>query len=80
MKYRVEKLNSSICSIKLVPESAAEERLLTQPEKESTFLLHYQQALSKYVHKDAAFLEIVSADHYPSHVLVRFQLASGIGA
>jgi hypothetical protein len=80
MKYRVEKLNESICSIKLVPENAAEETLLTHRGKEGTFQLHYQQALTKFVHKDASFLEVVNADHYPGHVIVRYQLPNGTGS
>jgi hypothetical protein len=80
MKYRVEKLNESICSVKLVPENKEEETLLTQHEKKSTFQLHYQQALSKFVHKDASFLEVVNADHYPGHVIVRYELTNGTGA
>jgi hypothetical protein len=80
MKYRVEKLNESICSIKLVPENAAEETLLTQREKESTFKLHYQQALTKFVHKDANFLEVVNGDHYPGHVIARYEMPNGTGA
>jgi hypothetical protein len=80
MKYRVEKLNESICSVKLVPENKEEETLLTQHEKKSTFQLHYQQALSKFVHKDASFLEVVNADHYPGHVIVRYELTNGTAA
>ncbi|RYY97378.1 MAG: hypothetical protein EOO11_11090 [Chitinophagaceae bacterium] len=76
MKYRVEKLNESICSIKLVPENRAEEAGLTRQAPESGFLAHYQQALTKYVHADATFVEIVSGEHYPAHVLVRYRTGS----
>ncbi|RYY90697.1 MAG: hypothetical protein EOO15_01550 [Chitinophagaceae bacterium] len=75
MKYRVEKLSHNMCSIKLVPEGASDTALLAKPEREESFVEHYQQALTKFVHKDAAFTAIVNREHYPGHVLVSYALS-----
>lgn len=64
-----------MCSIKLVAESGTDEKLLADPQSEATFLSHYQQALSRHVHKDATFVEVVNAQHYPAHVLVKYYLS-----
>ncbi|TCZ72950.1 hypothetical protein [Flaviaesturariibacter aridisoli] len=77
MKYRVEKLSETMCSIKLVPENPSETALLAKPEQEEAFLAHYRQALSKLVHKDATLVGVVNKEHYPGHVLVAYALPEG---
>ncbi|RYY84766.1 MAG: hypothetical protein EOO15_18600 [Chitinophagaceae bacterium] len=76
MKYRVEKLSATICSIILVPERPAEASLVAAGERHDSFLEHYQQALTNYVHKNAELVGIINKDHYPRHVLVQYSLSS----
>jgi len=79
MKYNVTNKTAITCLITLLPETEIDESILKHPNEEFTFQYHYQQALRRYIDKDATFIEVLNFDNYPKSVLVRFQIARGLG-
>jgi len=79
MKYNVTNKTATTCIITLIPESEIDQSVLKQTHEEFTFQHHYQQALKRYVDKDATFVEILNFDNYPKSVPVKFKIARGLG-
>lgn len=81
MKYLVKEISDGNCDITLLPEDLSDRNLLLETTKHSEkdyqkeIQLHYEHALKKQVHSNAAFISLnASESNYPKRVNVNYQI------
>lgn len=84
MKYTIIDFTRSECKIGLTPETEVEKKLIEEAKKnpesyQDTFFYHYQAALELRLNTNAQCLKVLDDSGYPSEVMVKYEIAKGMG-